>query len=57
LAEIATRELGTIGGEMRRLMADGGYIDSVLHRGTEHARAIADENLRRVSDIMGLLRP
>jgi tryptophanyl-tRNA synthetase len=57
LADIATRELGTIGGEMRRLLADGGYIDGVLRRGTERAHAIADENLRRVCDIMGLLRP
>ena len=33
--------LGKIGGEMRRLVADPGYIDGVLRRGAERANAIA----------------
>jgi tryptophanyl-tRNA synthetase len=57
LAERAVEVLGRIGGEMRRLMADPGYIDGVLRRGTERAQAIAGPNLRQVFDIMGLLTP
>ena len=56
LAELAARELGKIGGEMRRLVADPGYIDGVLRRGAERAQAIAGPHLAQVFDIMGLLR-
>ena len=45
-----------IGGEMRRLLADPGYIDGVLRRGAARADAIAGPHLREVFDIMGLLR-
>jgi tryptophanyl-tRNA synthetase len=56
LAELSSDVLGKICGEMRRLMADPGYIDSVLKRGAERANAIAQPNLDEVFDIMGLLR-
>jgi tryptophanyl-tRNA synthetase len=57
LAALAAEVLGRIGGEMRRLKSDPGYIDAILRRGSERARAIAAPNLREVFDIMGLLRP
>jgi tryptophanyl-tRNA synthetase len=57
LSEVAVEVLGRIGGEMRRLMADPGYIDGVLHRGAERAHMLADPVLREVQDISGLLRP
>jgi tryptophanyl-tRNA synthetase len=57
LADLAAEVLGRIGREMRRLVADPGHIDGILHRGSERARAIAEPNLRQVFDIMGLLRP
>jgi tryptophanyl-tRNA synthetase len=57
LADLAVEVLGRIGREMRRLAADGGYIDAVLRRGTERAEALAQPNLGAVFDIMGLLRP
>ena len=56
LAELSSEVLGKINGEMRRLMADPGYIDSVLRRGAERANAIAQPHLGEVFDIMGLLR-
>jgi tryptophanyl-tRNA synthetase len=56
LAELSAEVLGKICGEMRRLMADPGYIDSVLKRGAERANAVAQPNLDEVFDIMGLLR-
>jgi tryptophanyl-tRNA synthetase len=57
LAEVAVEILGRIGGEMRRLTADLGYMDSVLRRGAEHAAAIAGPVLREAQGISGLLRP
>src|SRR5229473_175979 len=56
-AALSAEVLGKIGGEMRRLVADPGYIDGILRRGAERANAIAEPNLRQVFDIMGLLRP
>ena len=57
LSGLAIDVLGRIGGEMRRLMADLGYIDRILHRGAERARAIADPVLAEAQEISGLLRP
>jgi tryptophanyl-tRNA synthetase len=57
LAEVAVTVLGRIGGEMRRLVADPGYIDGVLRRDSQRARTIAEPHLREVQDIIGLLRP
>jgi len=56
LADLSAEVLGRIGGEMRRLLDDQGYIDGVLRRGTERASAIAGPVLGEVFDIMGLLR-
>ena len=57
LADAAVAVMGPIGAEMKRLTADPGYVDGVLHRGAERAGAIARRNLREVHDIVGLLRP
>jgi tryptophanyl-tRNA synthetase len=57
LSQLAVEVLGRIGGEMRRLLADPGYIDAVLRRGAERAHAIADPVLREAQQISGLLRP
>jgi tryptophanyl-tRNA synthetase len=56
LSALAADVLGRIGGEMRRLMTDPGYIDSVLRRGAENAGAIAGPVLREAQEISGLLR-
>jgi tryptophanyl-tRNA synthetase len=57
LTEVSVATLGRIGDEMRRLMADPGHIDAILHSGAERASAIATPILREVQDITGLLRP
>jgi tryptophanyl-tRNA synthetase len=57
LAEAAVSVMGPIGAEMKRLMADPGYVDSILRRGAERANAIAIPNLRAAQEIVGLLRP
>jgi tryptophanyl-tRNA synthetase len=57
LSQLAVEVLGGIGGEMRRLMADPGHIDTVLRHGAERAAAISMPVLRAVQEITGLLRP
>ncbi|MCC7260299.1 MAG: tryptophan--tRNA ligase [Alphaproteobacteria bacterium] len=56
LAELAITKLAPITAEMRRLMADPGYIDSVLRDGAERARAIATSHMNEVKDMVGMLR-
>jgi len=57
LTDVAVTALAPIAAEMRRLLADPGYVDGVLHEGGEKARAMADATLREVKEIMGILTP
>jgi tryptophanyl-tRNA synthetase len=57
LTELTVAVMGPIATEMRRLMADPGEVDRILHRGAERAGAMAEDHLRQIKDIIGLLRP
>jgi len=57
LTEVAVAELGRVGSEMRRLMADPASVDAVLHRGADRARMLSAPILAEVQDAIGLLRP
>jgi tryptophanyl-tRNA synthetase len=57
LSDVAVSVMGPIATEMRRLMADPGYVDGVLRRGAERANVIAGKHLNEVQDIFGFLRP
>jgi tryptophanyl-tRNA synthetase len=56
LVDVAVSKLAPVAGEMRRLMADPGHIDSVLAEGSARARAIASETMNAVKDIVGFVR-
>src|SRR5438552_17181250 len=56
LTDLAVATLGKIGGEMKRLMADPGEIDSVLAEGARPARAMCQPILAEVEEIVGFLR-
>ena len=56
LAELAVEKLAPVAGEMRRIMADPGYIDSVLREGGERASSLAEATMKDVRDIIGLLQ-
>jgi tryptophanyl-tRNA synthetase len=56
LADAAVDKLAPIAAEMRRLSADPGYIDRVLARGSDQARAIAGPVMNQVKDVVGFLR-
>ncbi len=55
LTELAMDKFGPIGDEMKRLMADPGYVDSVLKDGAERAAAIANPIIREVKETVGFL--
>jgi tryptophanyl-tRNA synthetase len=57
LVDVAVSKLAPVAGEMRRLMADPGHIDSVLADGSARARVLASETMNAVKDIVGFVRP
>jgi tryptophanyl-tRNA synthetase len=56
LVELAVAKLGPINSEMKRLMADPVYIDSVLADGADRAGSIAADTMKAVKDIVGFVR-
>ena len=56
LVELCVAKLAPIAGEMKRLVADPGYIDAVLIDGADRARAIAEETMALSKDIVGFIR-
>ena len=55
LADLAIEVLSPISLEMRRLLDDPGHIDAVLKDGGERASAIAEQTMRDVKSIIGLI--
>jgi tryptophanyl-tRNA synthetase len=56
LADLSVAKLGPIAAEMKKLMQDPVYIDSVLADGSARARVIAAETMKAVKDIVGFVR-
>jgi tryptophanyl-tRNA synthetase len=56
LSELLVGKLGPINAEMRRLVGDAAYIDSVLADGSARAQALAAETMKSVKDIVGFVR-
>lgn len=56
MADVATEKLAPIGAEMRRLLADPGYIDGVLSDGGQRANAVAAPVLAQAEEIVGFLK-
>jgi tryptophanyl-tRNA synthetase len=56
LVDLAVAKLGPIGAEMKRLVQDPVYIDSVLADGSQRAQIVAVETMKAVKDIVGLVR-
>jgi tryptophanyl-tRNA synthetase len=55
LVDLAVAKLGPIGAEMKKLVQDPVYIDSVLADGSQRAQKIAAETMKAVKDIVGLV--
>jgi tryptophanyl-tRNA synthetase len=56
LVDLSVARLGPVGAEMKRLVQDSAYIDSVLADGADRAQAIARETINAVKDIVGFIR-
>jgi tryptophanyl-tRNA synthetase len=56
LVDLSVAKLGPIGSEMKRLVQDTTYIDSVLADGSARAQALAAETMNAVKDIVGFVR-
>jgi tryptophanyl-tRNA synthetase len=56
LVDLSVAKLGPVGAEMKRLVQDAAYIDSVLAEGSSRATAIAAETMKSVKDIIGFVR-
>ena len=56
LTEVAVEKLGPIGEEMQRLVADPGYIDSVLADGAVRAQAISRPVMAEVYETVGFIQ-
>src|ERR1700761_5354377 len=57
LADLAVHKLGSIGGEMRRLIADPAEIDRVLIKGVHKARDIAVPVVEETKKLVGFWEP
>jgi tryptophanyl-tRNA synthetase len=56
LVDLSVAKLGPIGSEMKKLVQDPVYIDSVLAGGSARASVIAGETMKAVKDIVGFVR-
>ena len=55
LAEILIEEITPIGKEIQKLLDDKAHLKGILNKGSEKANIIAEENLKKVRDIVGLI--
>jgi tryptophanyl-tRNA synthetase len=56
LTDVLVAKLSPITADMRRLVGDPAYIDSVLADGSARAQAIAADTMKAVRDIVGFVR-
>jgi tryptophanyl-tRNA synthetase len=56
LIELLVAKVVPIGNEMKRLMQDPAYIDSILVDGADRARVMATQTMNAVKDIVGFVR-
>jgi len=56
LVDLAVEKLAPIGAEMKRIVDDKAYIDSILADGSARAQAMAAETMKSVKDIVGFVR-
>ena len=55
LAEILIEEITPVGKEIKKLLDDKAHLKGILNKGSEKANIIAEENLKNIRDIVGLI--
>ena len=55
LADLLIDKITPVGKEIKKLLIDKAYLQSVLKKGTEKANIIAEENLKNIREKVGLI--
>ena len=55
LSEILISEITPVGNEIQKLLDDKSYLKGILKKGSEKASIIAEDNLKNIRDIVGLI--
>ena len=55
LAEILIGEITPVGKEIQKLLEDKSHLEGILKKGSEKANIIAEENLKKIREIVGLI--
>jgi len=55
LSEILIEEITPVGKEIQKLLNDKSHLKGILNKGSEKASIIAEENLKNIRDIVGLI--
>jgi tryptophanyl-tRNA synthetase len=55
LAEILIEEITPVGSEIKKLLDNKSHLKDILKKGSEKANIIAEENLKNIRDIVGLI--
>ena len=55
LAEILISEIVPVGVEIKKLLQDKSYLKTILKKGSEKARIIAEENLKNIREKVGMI--
>ena len=55
LSEVIIDKICPIGKKVKDLMGDKTYLESILKKGKEKANIIAEENLKKVREIIGFV--
>ena len=55
LAEVLISEITPVGKEIQKLLKDKSHLKNILKKGSEKANIIAEENLKNIRDIVGLI--
>ena len=55
LAEILIEEITPVGREIKKLLDDKAHLKGILNKGSEKANIIAEENLKNIREIVGLI--
>lgn len=55
LGELLVEKLGPICERIHRLERDSGYVEGVLKEGADKAKALAEQNLKSIMKLMGII--
>jgi tryptophanyl-tRNA synthetase len=55
LTDLLIDKIGPLGAEMRHLLADITYLDTILHAGAQKAQTLARAHMQSIRDVMGIM--